>query len=548
MNHSCKDCGRSEPDVEFYYRKSRKNGKSYPSPYCKEHERKRARDAKRARYHNPVMGVIMKERAAARSKLPENRTKANIHLKARYRNDESFREGLKDKMRERRADPIEREKTRIRAANYYQKNKKEIQQKITVKKKSDPKLRIRGFMRGRINEAMKSVGKTKGGTPSLQYLSYSWDDLYRHLESQFENWMSFSNYGAYDPNFRTWQIDHILPQVFFPYESMDSELFRMCWDLDNLRPLESSKNFIEGNREHLLGPMRNIHDIFREVQNTPLASPFSGSLFDIYSRLSDVGPAKDSCSMRQIGLNYLDSIFLQRFSARTGKMPAFSEAVFDEKRIFRALLNMVKKEKHYSPGLVHSNLRFQVRLPGHFFPAAAASVVRTHLPLGGSIFDPFLGWGGRILGSICAGAGRVVGCDIQDDIPDNCRRVATDLSPFAVFSTEFHSMDCLKYLQETDEKFDLVFTSPPYFNTENYGVESDAMREGWIDTFVLPFAKEVRNRLQPKGRVALHLKDVEGSATFTAYHSAMRAAGFSSIMKHRYSRTWSQAIYVYELS
>ena len=47
--------------------------------------------------------------------------------------------------------------------------------------------------------------------------------------------------------------------------------------------------------------------------------------------------------------------------------------------------------------------------------------------------------------------------------------------------------------------------------------------------------------------VALHLKDLKGAPTFTACHSAMKASGFSQINRHKYGRTWTQAVYIYSL-
>lgn len=74
------------------------------------------------------------------------------------------------------------------------------------------------------------------------------------MESLFEPWMSWNNYGKYesktwdDNNMKTWswQIDHIIPHSTFKYTSMEDEEFKKCWSLENLRPLSSKQNFIDG--------------------------------------------------------------------------------------------------------------------------------------------------------------------------------------------------------------------------------------------------------------------------------------------------------------
>jgi hypothetical protein len=73
------------------------------------------------------------------------------------------------------------------------------------------------------------------------------EDLKQHLESKFEDWMNWDNYGKFNNNKRTWNIDHIIPQAVFPYDSMDEHNFKKCWALENLRPLEALENLKKGN-------------------------------------------------------------------------------------------------------------------------------------------------------------------------------------------------------------------------------------------------------------------------------------------------------------
>ena len=76
----------------------------------------------------------------------------------------------------------------------------------------------------------------------------------KHLEKQFEPWMNWKNHGIYnlrtwDDNDRstwTWQIDHIISHNKFEYISMEDAEFKKCWSLNNLRPLSSKQNWLDG--------------------------------------------------------------------------------------------------------------------------------------------------------------------------------------------------------------------------------------------------------------------------------------------------------------
>ena len=88
----------------------------------------------------------------------------------------------------------------------------------------------------------------------MKYLPYTVQELKEHLEKQFETWMTWDNWGLYsketwddaEPATWKWQIDHIIPKSTFKYTSMDSQEFRGCEALSNLRPLSAKQNLIDG--------------------------------------------------------------------------------------------------------------------------------------------------------------------------------------------------------------------------------------------------------------------------------------------------------------
>ena len=90
-----------------------------------------------------------------------------------------------------------------------------------------------------INKALKSNSSSKNGISCLKYLSYTILELKFHLESLFEPWMNWSNWGIYDkkswndkdPSTWKWNIDHIIPQSKLPYKSI-----RRCFQSWNADP------------------------------------------------------------------------------------------------------------------------------------------------------------------------------------------------------------------------------------------------------------------------------------------------------------------------
>lgn len=143
------------------------------------------------------------------------------------------------------------EKEKLRAKN----KPKHLKAKYQRVQKLKPKNRIRGNISRSISHYIKKQGGIKN-ISHLSYVDWTYDELLRWLESRFEPWMNWNNYGRYnhktwdDSNQLTWtwQIDHIICHSEFKYSSMSDDEFRQCWSLKNLRPYSAKQNIIDGNR------------------------------------------------------------------------------------------------------------------------------------------------------------------------------------------------------------------------------------------------------------------------------------------------------------
>jgi len=70
---------------------------------------------------------------------------------------------------------------------------------------------------------------------------YDVDQLLDHIESQFDENMTWDNWGRGTDQYY-WQIDHIIPRSDLIYDSLQHPNFIKCWSLENLRPLEATEN------------------------------------------------------------------------------------------------------------------------------------------------------------------------------------------------------------------------------------------------------------------------------------------------------------------
>ena len=158
------------------------------------------------------------------------------------------------------------EKTKEHRSHCFKKwsDKKENKERINsnrriynkIRLKNDPRFKLRARVSGSIKKFLKSKSLDKVGS-IINYLDYSIEELKEHLESLFEPWMTWENWGVYnrkswndeDSSTWVWHLDHIIPHYTFNYISMEDEEFKKCWALSNLRPYAAKQNVIDGAKK-----------------------------------------------------------------------------------------------------------------------------------------------------------------------------------------------------------------------------------------------------------------------------------------------------------
>ena len=84
--------------------------------------------------------------------------------------------------------------------------------------------------------------KTKNPKESLKiskYIGCTPTQLRKHIENQFNEGMSWENYGK-----NGWEIDHIVPCANFNF--LCEEEIKKCFNFNNLRPIKPTEN----NKKH----------------------------------------------------------------------------------------------------------------------------------------------------------------------------------------------------------------------------------------------------------------------------------------------------------
>lgn len=254
----CSKCGVKRPASDFNRNVSSIDGMDRNCKICKKSYRQKNRDillAKSREYNIKI---------AASEKIKVDRrvcSQCNVYKKAaEFWKSKHTRDGLYSicvECKKKLEQTPERKENRSKCVKEWRKNNLERSRNNwnnwdKNERKTNPIYKLRRNTMHAIVATLRKNGRgeqfEKLSKAIFDHLPYTADELKAHLEAQFEDWMTWDNWGKFDPNRKTWQIDHINPQSKFPFSSFEDDNFKKLWELSNLRPLETVENIAKGNR------------------------------------------------------------------------------------------------------------------------------------------------------------------------------------------------------------------------------------------------------------------------------------------------------------
>jgi len=162
-----------------------------------------------------------------------SRNKELINLKIQNLNADD-----KEKIRNSKKRHYENNKSKYK--EYYKNNKEKRRDYHKEKMNNDIVYKLKHGFNRRLNKSLKRGKFIKSNSiPFLESIGCSFEDFKLYLESKFEYWMKWENYGLYNGELNYgWDIDHIIPSSSAKTEE---DIIRLN-HYTNLQPLCSKLN------------------------------------------------------------------------------------------------------------------------------------------------------------------------------------------------------------------------------------------------------------------------------------------------------------------
>ena len=131
---------------------------------------------------------------------------------------------------------IDKNKLKQRKKKYLILNRNKINSNNKERYKNDINFRIKQCLRARLRHVINSSVKKSS---SLLLLDCDLLFFKKWIEYQFEEWMSWDNYGK-------WQFDHVIPCSYYDLNNINNQ--NECFNWKNYQPLQKEKNLSKNNK------------------------------------------------------------------------------------------------------------------------------------------------------------------------------------------------------------------------------------------------------------------------------------------------------------
>ena len=122
-----------------------------------------------------------------------------------------------------------------------------------------------------------------------------------------------------------------------------------------------------------------------------------------------------------------------------------------------------------------------------------------------AILDPTMGWGGRLVGACALDVPKYIGIDNNRNLEIPYRKMIDFLANKTKTNIELFFQDALT-VDYSKLNYDVVLTSPPYYNIEIYRTGLNSLetsekktKEEWNETFYRPLLEKTYKYLKPNG-------------------------------------------------
>jgi hypothetical protein len=254
-------------------------------------------------------------------------------------------------------------------------------------------------------------------------------------------------------------------------------------------------NYTPEQKERIVNQLLKVNDNdlredYEKLRNNDAISVFSPHGLDVVNAFTLIERMN---TVSKTGISFYD---LWRNKAKFKKKPYVSKMI-----------------AHYADtkGVRENDIKMWFRIYNLYYgavsvfrPSIAMSVYSRFKPT--SILDFTMGWGGRLVGACALNVPHYIGVDSNTNLREPYRKMVTFLKPHTNTEITLIFNDALSVNYATLD-YDMVLTSPPYFNIEQYANQPNRTKDAWINDFYGPLFMKTFDGMKSGGYYCLNIPE-----------------------------------------
>lgn len=250
--------------------------------------------------------------------------------------------------------------------------------------------------------------------------------------------------------------------------------------------------------------------------------------------------------------NNIYAYYFERVANDTKMTPdkwTINEALASDELIQLFYNRTFKNDKMYpDKSKVVPNFRTAIRLggkgicrkPTQFPIKVMRELLEDYTKPGDLYYDPCCGWGMRMLVSAEKGV-RYIGNDVNMDLIAKLNEFGKDINTIKDFKYGIIPQGSEIFIPSLENNVDFIFTSPPYFNLEQYGGDQQLTKKldyvGWLRNFIVPLLQNCMRYIKDDKYILINIKDITGYPIYTDTKNIGVALGLELVQERDLKQT-----------
>jgi ribosomal protein S15P/S13E len=248
---------------------------------------------------------------------------------------------------------------------------------------------------------------------------------------------------------------------------------------------------------------QNIADRIYEITET--------DVLDDFNKLKEIGCAYHK-ELSQIGNKVVNKYTLiERLNIYGHSKMNFYD-VWKNKNTLRKVQSIEKMVQYYktnNPSYAEIKVWFRISNLYYsaisiFKPLIAMDIYCRYKPT--AILDFTMGWGGRLVGACALDIPKYIGIDMNSNLKMPYQHLSKFLTKNSKTDIQLFFQDALT-VDYSKLNYDLVLTSPPYYDVEVYGANQVKSKEKWNAEFYAPIFEMTFKYLKRGGHYCLNVPE-----------------------------------------